>query len=176
MPRIVIRNIRKGKRRLALNDLNSITRKAIEKQLDDNKKVIVVSFNNVVDDWSSDVSFAGRKFISSEFLAINVFPQGSDKEVWGYVDEGTKPHRIVAKNAPLLKFQEGYQPKTLAKPARTVSGGGTATGAVVSKKAVQHPGSEARNFTGELAEDFKIPFRKVTEKTFRRVSKMVQEK
>jgi len=75
----------------------------------------------------------------------------------------------------LLRFRTGYVAKTLARPARTVSGGGKTTGPEVRAKLVHHPGSEAREFSKTIAKDIEPDFKRVIENTFRRVSKQVEE-
>lgn len=75
---------------------------------------------------------------------------GTDNEIYGYVDLGTKPHPIVAKNAPSLKFQVGYKPKTQVNRIGSNSGG--SFGNWASLIAVQHPGTDARNFTKRIQE------------------------
>lgn len=70
---------------------------------------------------------------------------GTDSDIFGYVDEGTKPHTITIKNARVLRFRRGYQAKT--SPGVLGSGSGGASGEYAYAKTVQHPGTKARNFT-----------------------------
>lgn len=77
--------------------------------------------------------------------------------IWIYVDKGTKPHEIAAKNVPLLKFQTGYSART-APVAKYNQGTGTANGAWVTKAVVQHPGNEARKFTETIIDELDPPF------------------
>lgn len=51
---------------------------------------------------------------------------GSDLEYAGFVNDGTRPHRIVARNAQVLRFRVG--------------------GRLVFVKAVNHPGTKPRPF------------------------------
>lgn len=63
---------------------------------------------------------------------------------WSYVDQGTRPHIITARNAPLLRFTGPYHAKTKVGVIASYKGG---RGNVwVSKRRVKHPGIEARNF------------------------------
>lgn len=63
---------------------------------------------------------------------------------YGWVDQGTPPHIIRARNAPMLRFQGPYHAKTRVNVIASYKGG---RGRVwVSKRQVQHPGIEARNF------------------------------
>ena len=173
---LLLRNIRKGKRRALITDLNNIARKALEDALDSQvKPALIKSHNLVVAGWKNKPEFRTRKYIKAESIGMTVFPSGPNAEIYTYVDQGTRPHLIVAKNAPFLSFKTGYQSKTLAKPARIVSGGGTATGPRVYAKVVHHPGSDAREFSKTIAEDIKPDFRRIIEKTFRQVSKQLEE-
>jgi len=173
---LLLKNVRKGKRRAALTDLNNITRKALEKALDSEvKPALIKSHNLVVADWKNKPEFRTRKVIRPERITMTVFPIGPAAEIYGYVDQGTKPHIIKPVRAPLLVFQTGYKSKTLANPARTVSGGGIATGPTVRAKLVHHPGSEAREFSKTIAGDIEPDFKRIIENTFRTVSRQLEE-
>lgn len=74
----------------------------------------------------------------------------TDDEIYGYVDRGTKPHPIAAKYAPYLRFQVGYHAKTT--PNTIGSHGGGKFGPWRMPKEVQHPGTEARNFSQIIQE------------------------
>jgi len=169
-------NVRGSKRKAAIQELNSIARKEINKALDAQvKPALVKSHNLVVANWRNKPKFNTRKTIKPDKIFMTVFPTGENKKIWIFVDKGTKPHVIKAKNVPTLKFRTGYQPKTLARPARTVPGGGKSTGPFISKVQVNHPGSEARNFTKQIAEDIKPDFKRVIENAFKRTSKAIEE-
>lgn len=147
---------------------------ALDKQV---KPALIKSHNLVVADWKNKPEFRTRKTITAVSIKMIVFPAGDPDAVaiYGYVDQGTKPHLIVPVHAPLLKFRTGYQPKTLARPARTVSGGGKATGPWVSAKLVHHPGSEARKFSETIARDLLSDFQKVIDNTFRQIARKTEE-
>jgi len=173
---LLLKSIRSNKRRALITDLNSIARKAIEQAMDKEvKPALIKSHNLIVADWKNKPVFKARKYISAERIAVTVFPTGPAAEIYGYVDRGTKPHIIAAKNAPFLSFRTGYSPKTLANPARTVSGGGTSSGPRVYAKVVHHPGSEAREFSKVIAEDILPDFKKIIDNAFRQVSKQLEE-
>lgn len=70
---------------------------------------------------------------------------GTDDEIFGFVDEGTKPHLIMPRKGTRLKFSGGYTAKS--SPGQLKSGGGGVSGGVVFAKVVHHPGTESRNFT-----------------------------
>lgn len=64
---------------------------------------------------------------------------------WDYVNKGTRAHPIEARNVPLLRFTGPYHAKTKVNVISSYHGG---RGRVwVSKRMVQHPGIEARNFS-----------------------------
>ena len=141
------------------------------------KQILLRDMERIVSDWKSDVGFQARKIIKTNYIAINVYPIGKDKEKWEFVDKGTSPHTIRATKAPYLKFRSGYQAKTAAKPARyNISGGGVSTGEWKSKKVVQHPGSEGRNFEQTIASDYKKEFAKITNNAFRRAAKKINKR
>lgn len=94
-------------------------------------------FESTVAGWQHPVAFT----ITEEGDALNV---GTDDEIWHYVDEGTKPHVIVAKHAKVLRFGVGGSPKT--SKGRLKSGTGSKGGTVVFRPRVNHPGTEPRNF------------------------------
>ncbi len=173
---LLFRNVRGSNRKIALQQLNSIVRKEIEKTLDKEvKPTLVKSHEVIVKNWKHKPKFQAKKTIKPDVIAVTVFPTGENKKIWRFVDKGTKPHVIKAKNAPNLIFQTGYKPKTLASPARTVSGGGKSIGPIVSKKQVNHPGSKARKFTETIAKDIKPDFKRVIENAFRRSANKTKE-
>lgn len=183
--KVLFKNIRSGKRRAKLLDLNSLTRKQLERDLDTKvKPALIKSHELIVANWESDVSFASRKYITGEQIAVSIYPTGQDKEIWTFVDQGTKPHQIPAHGpvkAKAMKFQGGgrYNPKTLASPARTVGGGGKVSGGVTvfakSVKSFMHPGNKGRHFSVEIAEDIQPSFIKTIETSFKIISKEVEE-
>ena len=169
------RDVRSGKRRAALADLRSIVRKEIEEAMDRQvKPAIVKAHEKIVVDWEHKVEFAARKILGN-VIAVYVFPTGENKKIWLYVDQGTEPHVIRPVKVKLLSFVTGYQPKTLAKPARTVIGGGGHTGERVFAKEVQHPGNEGRFFSEQIAEEMRDPITAVIEAAFRRAARAAEE-
>lgn len=65
--------------------------------------------------------------------------------IYGYVDEGTKPHAIRPKRAPALRFQTGFVPKTTPNVLDSTTG--RHFGPFVYAQQVMHPGNAPRNFT-----------------------------
>lgn len=144
------------------------------------KTTLIKSHEIVVANWEHKPEFNSKKYITPEQIAVSVFPTGENADIWTFVDQGTKPHKIAAKNAPNLVFQWGgpgsYVSKTLARPARTVRGGGYVKNPKLHVvKQVNHPGTQAREFTKEIAEDIKPDFKKTIENTFRAIARQVEE-
>jgi len=179
--KILLRNIRSSKRQAAITDLNNIVRKEIEKAMDTQvKPVLIKSHNLIVAGWEHKPGFDGKKYIKPDKIEISVFPTGENAKIWTFVDQGTKPHDITPKTAPRLVFPWGgpgsYVSKTLARPARTVSGGGYVKNPVMQfRKQVHHPGTEARNFSKEIAKDVEPQFKKLIDNAFRKVASEVEE-
>lgn len=85
------------------------------------------------------------------------FLVGTDDEIYGYVNRGTRPHRIVPKKAKALRFQTGYTAKTVPGVIGSKSGG--ASGDVVFSQGVMHPGTKARNFDKQIGKKWEKSFR-----------------
>jgi hypothetical protein len=98
--------------------------------------------------------------LDSRDAILLVGPAGSQKgaEKWIWLDEGTKPHPIRAKNAPNLIFRHGsgFRPKT--KVQTFASFPGANKGPWVSKKRVIHPGIKARKWSETIQRKRRNPF------------------
>lgn len=93
----------------------------------------------------------------------------TEDEIYRYVDEGTKPHIIRPKRASRLYFQAGYSAKTTPRVIGAKQGG--ASGPEVYAKAVQHPGTKAREFAKTLAKKYKRTFGKSMQKAMDKAAK-----
>jgi len=173
---ILLQNIRSKKRKAEILNLDYLARKLLEQALEDKvSPALIKSHNLVVADWKNKPTFETRIAVRPEKISMTVFPAGDAAGIYEIVDQGSPPHIIKPVKANLLVFRTGYQPKTLARPARTVSGGGKATGDIVRAKLVHHPGSEGRFFSEQIAEDIKPDFKRIIENTFKKVSKQLEE-
>lgn len=102
-------------------------------------------FENTTRTWETPVEFTARK-INAETAVV-----GTDNQIYVYVNDGTEPHEIRPRSpGGTLAFQTGYQAKT--QPNVAFSQGGGAFGDYVHAKAVQHPGTEARDFDEAIAD------------------------
>jgi hypothetical protein len=176
------RGVRAKQRKLALANVAGDAYKEIARVMDrEVKPALVKAHERVVKDWDSDVGFAAKKFLRRDSITVYVFPTGEDKEVWGYVDLGTRPHKMPAVVGKLMVFKAGgtYVPKTMAKPARTVVGGGYVQGGVkvfaTKRKEFTHPGSEGRGFTEQIAKEMQPDISQAIENAFRRVARRTYE-
>jgi len=69
--------------------------------------------------------------------------------IYGYVNDGTKPHTIVAKPGKSLRFGTPYDAKTRPRVLGS-SHGGSGSDIVVTKR-VRHPGTQPRDFAQTIA-------------------------
>src|SRR5689334_13050366 len=75
---------------------------------------LVQQFREVVRNWEGKPTFSYRVAVDPRFIRVTVFPKGQYAARFRYVDLGTKPHTITARNVPFLHFQGGYDQKTLS--------------------------------------------------------------
>lgn len=129
-------------------------------------KKLTTKFRRAVSDWQHKPTFAYRITVSRKAVRLTVFPRGENRQIFLWVDRGTEPHVIRAKNKPYLKFQTGYSART-APIARHHQGDGKAYGDWVSAQVVNHPGTEARQFGDTYKEDMLPDFQDVKEKAFK---------
>jgi len=135
------------------------------------KKRLLKRFQVVVGNWEHKPRFQARKFITTDYLKVNVFPTGPNAQIYKWVTDGTRAHTIRARNAPMLAFQLGYKPKT--KPVGQYGGMGVATGAKVFAKEVHHPGTKAREFEKAIKEDEKEWVSRTLKNAWRRAIRSV---
>jgi len=69
----------------------------------------------------------------------------TDDEIYGYVNDGTRPHVILPKKpGGRLRFNTPFTSKTL--PSQIMSRPGSTGANTIFSRGVQHPGTEARTF------------------------------
>lgn len=141
-------------RKLNIAKVRQNLQKALNKEAD----IIKREYKKTVATWNDPPKFEALTDISGNDVSILVGPTGTTLQVNKFVwaDEGTEPHRIVAKNAPTLVFQTGYSPKTL--PGKIASYPAGHFGEFVYPKAVDHPGTEPRRFTQIIVRRRRKPF------------------
>lgn len=143
-----------------------INKKALFDELENEMKAIqkemAKDFDSTVQTWNNKPKF-DKEFESSK-SRIRIFT-GTGDEIYGYVSEGTKPHRIMPKGRA-LRFRGTYRAKTSPGVIGSKSGG--ASGAEVFSKGVNHPGTKARKFDEAIGKKWDRPFRNRIDKAIDR--------
>lgn len=124
--------------------------RGIENGLTASAKAALVDFSVTTQTWTNRPDFTideqpGQRTIST------------DDEIYGYVNDGTRPHIIEAKNAKALAFGVPHAAKTAPRVIGSTAGRRGNT--IVKVKRVNHPGTDAREFDQEIADKWedKLP-------------------
>lgn len=125
-------------------DIDALER-GIEDALDDASEYAQELFEKTTATWETKVNFTINKTKNGRTV-------GTRSTIYKYVDLGTKAHEITAKRADALVFQFGAARRAKTKPSVISSYKGNAGDTWRSKKSVQHPGTEPRNFTKIIGE------------------------
>lgn len=133
-----------GKARLEL--LNAI--RAVGKEMLEDYQATTASWEHKPD-FKQTISLAG----GSPSVKIE-----TTDEIYGYVDQGTKPHDIFPINGKVLVFPGDSSPKT--QPGVLGSSAGTKGGELVFTKYVHHPGTKARKFSEKILKKWRGEFGK----------------
>lgn len=112
---------------------------AVTKGMRKAAEAVKKDFELTVQGWEHPAEFGIDEQGDGSFIV------GTGDPTWKMVDEGTRPHVIVAKNGRGLAFNVGGRPKTT--PGRLTSGGGSKGSIVVIRPRVNHPGTAPRRFT-----------------------------
>lgn len=132
---------------------------------------ILADFEKTTATWEHDVKFKASVAAGAAAGGIGVEVATKDK-VYGYVDEGTKPHIIRPKKRNkrgLLSFQTGGHAKT--RPKVIGSTAGRKGNKQVFAKEVHHPGTKARQFTKTISKKWQPEFRRQMDAAMRRAAK-----
>lgn len=122
-------------------------RRAIKADLDTEAALVLLDFEKTTAMWGSEPSFTVES--DGEFSRVI----GTDDENYQRIDEGTRPHVIVA-HGKALAFASGGSAKT--RPRVIGSSGGSKGSGVVFTKRVNHPGTEGRAFAETIAEKAEV--------------------
>ena len=128
-------------RKLAVDPLAMA--RVIENTLNARALDIKVDFGVTVASWDHSVGFAiaapsqWERTISTE------------DDIYVMLNKGTPPHRILPKSGGVLRFTGPFKAKTV--PNRISSGGGSKGSNEIFAHGVNHPGTEARNWTKVIA-------------------------
>lgn len=86
--------------------------------------------------------------------------------LWTALDKtGVRPHVILPKERPVLRFQSNYQPKT--RPIARSGGSGRATGPIVFSRRVNHPGYPPRKFSESIGKRLRRQFEQAIDRGIR---------
>lgn len=118
-------------------------RRARDQALDTTAKWVKREFEKTTASWKDEPKFTIDSPRDNERII------GTDDERYGYVDDGTRPHVIVARGK-VLRFAPGGTAKT--KPRVIGSGAGSRGGVTIFRPRVQHPGTAAREFSETIGE------------------------
>ena len=129
-------------------------------------KEIKKEFEETTKTWDHKVNFEILRSISSKWGTVEVAVL-TDDEIYGYVNEGTRPHIIrPKKRGGKLVFKWGgpgsYAAKTTPGVIGSTSGG--QSGSTVAFPYVNHPGTKARNFSKIIKKKMEPRFKKKMEK------------
>lgn len=123
---------------------------------------MVKDFEATTATWEHEVKFEAVVDVDPNVEVL----VGTDDKIYGYVNDGTKPHPIFARRARALSFQWGgkgsYRAKTRPKVIGSTPGG--PTGPQVARPYVQHPGTDAREFDTTIEKKWRPRFLRLMEK------------
>lgn len=97
---------------------------------------------------------------------------GTDDEIYRYVNDGTRPHRIYARPGKRLAFTWGGKGSYKAKTSPGVIGStaGGATGNMTFRSYVNHPGTKARDFEGVIQKSWQKRYMKRMQEAMKRAA------
>lgn len=116
----------------------------LKRALDKSAQGVAQDFNAVTATWKRRPrAEIRRESDESRLIGVN-----DDRWVWN--NNGTRPHRIRARNAPALRFRSRYRRKTAPKQLSSRSGG--PSGQLRGAKSVDHPGNKASEWNKAAAD------------------------
>lgn len=116
--------------------------RAVANGLDGAAKGATVDFKTTTATWQHTVSFETTEPDAARRVV------GTDDEIYGYVNAGTRPHVIVA-HGKALAFGVGGRPKS--RPGYIGANAGSTGKGTVFRRMVNHPGTTARGFDTAIA-------------------------
>jgi len=129
-------------------------RDRIVREIDESFKDIKEDFDKTHDTWDTEVNF---KYEKSDNGRVARFAYYTDNKVYGYVNNGTKPHRIPKSGVTYMRFDWAGEPghHIPRTHPRTIASGDWDIGGLPVRwsgvGSVNHPGIEARNFDEVIA-------------------------
>jgi hypothetical protein len=126
------------------------------------EKGILKDFQSTVATWKRKPKFEVISDLNPNGPEILV---GTDDKIYGYVDQGTKPHIIRPVKAKSLVFKGNYTAKTTPRVIGSKAGG--SSGPLVFSQEVRHPGTKAREFSETIQKKQQPRFRRQMEQAMR---------
>ena len=130
---------------------------------------LIKEHEKIVSNWNHKPRFEGKARLGIGVAYVKIVATGPNAKYWVWVNEGTRPHTIAPKAGPVLRFKTGSTPKTTAGKPSSFGGPGGAKGGFVSAKSVDHPGTKAREFTAQIAEENKRWFANTMRNEWKRI-------
>jgi len=141
MPTLKIEAIRPGKLPTGAEYL-----KAFEQGTQKAAALVLRDLESTTRTWKHKVAF---DVTITRVQGDYVVAAGTDNQIYGWVNNGTKPHMIRPKRGKYLRFSSGYRAKTRVNIIGSIEGG--AFGSDIYSNGVRHPGFPGRNFTRNIA-------------------------
>lgn len=106
-------------------------------------------FKRTIAGWKSYPIFRGTINKSTNYYIRLAFrPTGEHKQKWIWVSRGTRPHMIYPRGNYRLRFRSRYTPST--RVGSIDSQANRKFGPIITPNFVSHPGTEARDFEGQI--------------------------
>ena len=138
------------------------------------QKGMLTDFQATTKTWKHKPKFEVAKSIAmAQSPTVHVI---TTDRIYGYVNDGTKPHPIFAgiytglSNKKALSFRSGkYHPKTRPRVISSTPGG--ASGPKIARPYVEHPGTKARKFDETIQKKWTPRFKRLMEQAMSRAAK-----
>lgn len=136
---------------------------ALKRELEAISKDILFDFEATTWSWKHKVKFQRLVSVGPNSTDILV---GTDDEIYGYVDQGTKRHFVAPKVAPALAWRTGYQSKTVVGKM-VAREGGSFGGFAFDAKGHYVSGIKARRFTKQIQKSWEKKFKSRMERAMK---------
>jgi hypothetical protein len=113
-------------------------------------------FRRTVYGWSNQPDFGWSQQRTSDTISITMYPQGQYADKWELVNAGAPRHRIPRSGTTYMRFRPGYRAATT--PGSLMSRRAYRSGKYETHFVVNHPGFEARDFLGQIVEEYENSF------------------
>jgi len=137
-------------------------------------KVVEKDFEETVKTWDHKPEF--KTIISLKGGPSILTDTSTDSEIYGFVNNGTKPHPIFAgiytgkSKKKVLAFPSAFGPKT--RPGRLKAGPGHKGGNTIMRPYVQHPGTKPRDFDKMIEKRRRPWYKKQMQYAMKRASRV----